>query len=171
MHLGIYKMWFYTRCKFQTYTPWKSFEFKTLIGEILNNFVLHFSVWGDLWPYCNAYVRPATRANFFRCCADTVSTQSPKICPSHLPTSDSKSRNLVLYSRTIIITSVPFQKKESPISSQESFYLVRLYIVHKCSVGKNITLWMLDTLFQQTNRLHLVTSLPHQGWMRFWPRR
>ena len=65
MHLGIYKMWFYTRCKFQTYTPWKSFEFKTLIGEILNNFVLHFSVWEDLWPYCNAYVRPGTRARIY----------------------------------------------------------------------------------------------------------
>ena len=40
----------------------KKFQFKTLIGEILNIFVLHFSVWEDLWPYCNAYVRPGTRA-------------------------------------------------------------------------------------------------------------
>ena len=26
-------------------------------------YVLHFFVWADLWPYCNAYVRPVTRAN------------------------------------------------------------------------------------------------------------
>ena len=25
-------------------------------------YVLHFFVWADLWPYCNAYVRPVTRA-------------------------------------------------------------------------------------------------------------
>ena len=25
-------------------------------------YVLHFFVWADLWPYCNAYVRQVTRA-------------------------------------------------------------------------------------------------------------
>ena len=30
-------------------------------------YVLHFSVWEDLWPYSNAYVRPGTRAKFFIC--------------------------------------------------------------------------------------------------------
>ena len=29
-------------------------------------YVLHFFVWADLWPYCNAYVRPVTRAMWER---------------------------------------------------------------------------------------------------------
>ena len=33
------------------------------IDDKLKFYVLHFSVWGDLWPYSNAYVRPGTRAN------------------------------------------------------------------------------------------------------------
>ena len=31
----------------------------------LKFYVLYFSVWGDLWPYSNAYVRPGTRAKTF----------------------------------------------------------------------------------------------------------
>ena len=30
--------------------------------NILKFYVLYFSVWEDLWPYSNAYVRPGTRA-------------------------------------------------------------------------------------------------------------
>ena len=30
----------------------------------LKFYVLHFSVWEDLWPYSNAYLRPGTRARF-----------------------------------------------------------------------------------------------------------
>ena len=37
-------------------------SFRTLIDVILNFYALHNSVWVDLWPYSNAYVRPGTRA-------------------------------------------------------------------------------------------------------------
>ena len=38
-------------------------KFRTLIDVILNFYALHNSVWVDLWPYSNAYVRPGTRAS------------------------------------------------------------------------------------------------------------
>ena len=60
--LGWYEITFYLGCKFQTCSQWKSSEFRTLIDVILNFYALHNSVWVDLWPYSNAYVRPGTRA-------------------------------------------------------------------------------------------------------------
>ena len=59
---GWYEMTFYLGCKFKTCSQWKSSEFRTLIDVILNFYALHNSVWVDLWPYSNAYVRPGTRA-------------------------------------------------------------------------------------------------------------
>ena len=57
-----YEMTFYLGCKFQTCSQWKNSKFRPLIDVILNFYALHNSVWGDLWPYSNAYVRPGTRA-------------------------------------------------------------------------------------------------------------
>ena len=59
---GWFKITVYLGCKFQTCSSWKSSEFKMFIDDKLKFYVLHFSVWGDLWPYSNAYVRPGTRA-------------------------------------------------------------------------------------------------------------
>ena len=59
---GWFKITVYLGCKFQTCSSWQSSEFKIFIDNKLKFYVLHFSVWGDLWPYSNAYVRPGTRA-------------------------------------------------------------------------------------------------------------
>ena len=44
------------------HAPHEKVHFKMFSDDKLKFYVLHFSVWEDLWPYSNAYVRPGTRA-------------------------------------------------------------------------------------------------------------